>query len=478
MKRFVDGIDRSQGLLLPDRLEDYVHEDNPVRVVDAFVEALDLSALGFEAANRAAGGRPAYHPATLLKIYIYGYLNRIQSSRRLEREAQRNLELIWLTGRLAPDFKTIADFRKDNGGAITAVCSRFIALCRKMKVFSHAVVAIDGSKLKAVNSRDRNFTVGKVKGRRKQLEESVARYLAELDRADRDATLLPEGRVPHLKDKLAKLRVQMDKLDTIERQLLDAPDHQISLTDPDARSMTSSGRGTGTVGYNVQAAVDAEHHLIVAHDVTNAGHDRTQLSTMAKQAREALGTERMTALADRGYFNAPEILACEQAGIIPLVPKPLTSNSKAEGRFDKRDFTYDPATDAYECPAGEHAIHRFTTEENGLTLHKYWSSACPRCPMRTRCTTSSYRRITRWEHEHVLETMQMLLHARPQAAVARRQTVEHVFGTLKSWLGTTPLLTKTLPKVRTEISLAVLAYNMKRVIKIMGTQGMVRAIAA
>ena len=477
MKRFVDGIDRSQGLLLPDRLEDYVHEDNPVRVVDAFVEALDLSALGFEAANRAAGGRPAYHPATLLKIYIYGYLNRIQSSRRLEREAQRNLELIWLTGRLAPDFKTIADFRKDNGGAITAVCSRFIALCRKMKVFSHAVVAIDGSKLKAVNSRDRNFTVGKVKGRRKQLEESVARYLAELDRADRDATLLPEGRVPHLKDKLAKLRVQMDKLDTIERQLLDAPDHQISLTDPDARSMTSSGRGTGTVG-NVQAAVDAEHHLIVAHDVTNAGHDRTQLSAMAKKAREALGTERMTALADRGYFNAPEILACEQAGIIPLVPKPLTPNSKAEGRFDKRDFTYDPATDAYECPAGEHAIHRFTTEENGLTLHKYWSSACPRCPMRTRCTTSSYRRITRWEHEHVLETMQMLLHARPQAAVARRQTVEHVFGTLKSWLGTTPLLTKTLPKVRTEISLAVLAYNMKRMIKIMGTQGMVRAIAA
>ena len=478
MKRFVDGLDRSQGLLLPDRLEGYVHEDNPVRVVDAFVEALDLSALGFEAANRAAGGRPAYHPATLLKIYIYGYLNRIQSSRRLEREAQRNLELIWLTGRLAPDFKTIADFRKDNGGAITAVCSRFIALCRKMKVFSHAVVAIDGSKLKAVNSRDRNFTVGKVKGRRKQLEESVARYLAELDRADRDATLLPEGRVPHLKDKLAKLRVQMDKLDTIERQLLDAPDHQISLTDPDARSMTSSGRGTGTVGYNVQAAVDAEHHLIVAHDVTNAGHDRTQLSAMAKKAREALGTERMTALADRGYFNAPEILACEQAGIIPLVPKPLTSNSKAEGRFDKRDFTYDPATDAYECPAGEHAIHRFTTEENGLTLHKYWSSACPRCPMRTRCTTSSYRRITRWEHEHVLETMQMLLHARPQAAVARRQTVEHVFGTLKSWLGTTPLLTKTLPKVRTEISLAVLAYNMKRMIKIMGTQGMVRAIAA
>lgn len=478
MKRFVDGVDRSQGLLLPDRLEDYVHEDNPVRVVDAFVEALDLGSLGFEAVNREAGGRPAYHPAALLKIYIYGYLNRIQSSRRLEREAQRNLELIWLTGRLAPDFKTIADFRKDNGGAITAVCSRFVALCRNMKVFSHAIVAIDGSKLKAVNSRDRNFTVGKIKGRRQQLEDSVARYLAELDRSDRDPTLLPEGRVPQLRDKLAKLHAQMEKLDEIEKQLEATPDHQISLTDPDARSMTSSGRGTGTVGYNVQAAVDAKHHLIVAYDVTNDGHDRAQLSRMAMKAKDALGAEHMTALADRGYFSAPEILACEEAGVIPLVPKPLTSNAKAEGRFDKRDFVYDEAADEYECPAGERAIHRFTTEEKGLTLHKYWSSACPRCLIRKQCTTASYRRIGRWEHEHVLERMQMLLDARPQTAVVRRQTVEHVFGTLKSWLGTTPLLTKTLPKVKTEISLAVLAYNMKRMIKIMGTEGMVRAIAA
>ena len=478
MKRFVDGVDRSQGLLLPDRLEDYVHEDNPVRVVDAFVEALDLSALGFEAVNRGAGGRPAYHPAALLKIYIYGYLNRIQSSRRLEREAQRNLELIWLTGRLAPDFKTIADFRKDNGGAITAVCSRFVALCRNMKVFSHAIVAIDGSKLKAVNSRDRNFTVGKIKGRRQQLEDSVARYLAELDRSDRDPTLLPEGRVPQLRDKLAKLHAQMEKLDEIEKQLEATPDHQISLTDPDARSMTSSGRGTGTVGYNVQAAVDAKHHLIVAYDVTNDGHDRAQLSRMAMKAKDALGAEHMTALADRGYFSAPEILACEEAGVIPLVPKPLTSNAKAEGRFDKRDFVYDEAADEYECPAGERAIHRFTTEEKGLTLHKYWSSACPRCLIRKQCTTASYRRIGRWEHEHVLERMQMLLDARPQTAVVRRQTVEHVFGTLKSWLGTTPLLAKTLPKVRTEVSLAVLAYNLKRMIKIMGTEGMVRAIAA
>lgn len=478
MKRFVDGVDRTQALLLPDRLEDYVHQDNPVRLVDAFVDALDLGSLGFEAASRAAGGRPAYHPAALLKIYIYGYLNRVQSSRRLEREAQRNLELIWLTGRLAPDFKTIADFRKDNGTAIVAVCSRFTALCRRMKVFSHAVVAIDGSKFKAVNSRDRNFTVGKIKARRSQLDESVARYLAELDRADRDPALLPEARIPQLRHKLAKVREQMAALDRIEQELQDAPDSQISLTDPDARSMTSTGRATGTVGYNLQAAVDAEHHLIVAHEVTNVGHDRTQLAPMALKAKTALGTDHLTALADRGYYNAQQILACEQSGIIPLVLKPLTSNSKAQGRFDKRDFIYEPTLDAYRCPAGEHATHRFTSEEDGLTLRKYWSSACLDCSMRDQCTTARYRRISRWEHEHVLDAMQLRLDARPQVAVARRQTVEHVFGTLKAWLGTTPLLTKTLPRVRAEISLAVLAYNMKRMIKIIGMPGMLKAIAA
>lgn len=454
--------------MFPARLDDYVDEENPVRAIDVFVDALDLAALGFEAVNRAAGGRPAYHPATLLKIYIYGYLNRIQSSRRLEREAQRNLELIWLTGRQTPDFKTIADFRKDNGEAIGKVCSQFVLLCREMKLFSHAVVAIDGSKFKAVNSRDKNFTAHKLKARMQQLEESVTRYLFELDRADRDPSALPEGRVPHLKKKLAKVREQMWKLKDVGRQMGATPDNQISLTDPDSRPMASSGRGTGVVGYNIQAAVDAEHHLIVAHEVTNVGHDRTQLASMAKQARDALGTTQLTALADRGYFKGEEILACEQAGIIPLVPKPLTSNSKADGRFDKRGFAYDPGNDEYVCPAGETAIHRFATVENGMTIHKYWPSACPHCPMKPKCTPAPYQRIGRWEHEHVLDTMQTRLEAHPETARVRRQTVEHVFGTLKAWMGTTPLLTKTLPRVSTEMSLAVLAYNMKRVIRIVG----------
>ena len=316
----------------------------------------------------------------LLKIYVYGYLNRLQSSRRLERETQRNVELMWLTGRLAPDFKTIADFRRDNGKAIRNVCREFIVLCRRLNLFSEAMVAIDGSKFKAVNNRDKNFTANKLKKRMAQLEESISRYLAELDRADREPTLVTEGRVSRLKEKVATVKAHMEQLKQIGQQLQAAPDGQVSLTDPDARSMATSGRGTGIVGYNVQTAVDTKHHLIVAHEVTNVGHDRTQLFAMAKQARSATGKEDLTVLADRGYFKGEEILDCDQAGMTPLVPKPLTSNSKADGRFDKRDFVYIAEDDEYRCPAGQRVIKRFTTIENGMTLHKYWSSACPRCP--------------------------------------------------------------------------------------------------
>lgn len=478
MKRFIEATDRSQALLFPDRLDDYIDEDNAVRVVDVFVDTLDLGSLGFESARLEAGGRPAYHPSVLLKIYVYGYLNRIPSSRRLEREAQRNIELMWLTGRLAPDFKTIADFRKENGSAIRKACSQFVLLCRRMKLFSHAVVAIDGSKFKAVNSRDRNFTANKVAARLAQLEEAAGRYLAELDRADRDSSLLPEGRVEHLKGKLVTVRQEMERMAHIAQRIEAAPDRQLSETDPDARSMASSGKGTGVVGYNVQVAVDAEHHLIVAHEVTNVGHDRGQLSSIAKQARDALGVNRATALADRGYYNGTEIQDCEEAGIVPMVPKPLTSRARAEGRFDKRDFHYDVDRDVYRCPAGEDAVRRYANIEKGINQIKYWPSACPSCALKPKCTTNPNRRIARWEHEDVLERMQARLDARPEAAIVRRQTVEHVFGTLKSWLGTTPLLTKTLAKVATEISLAVLAYNMKRVIKIIGAGRLMRAIEA
>jgi transposase len=478
MKRFVEGENRSQSILFPERLDDYIADDNPVRAIEVFVNELDMSRLGFDGMQPEPTGRPAYHPATLLKIYLYGYLNRIQSSRRLERETQRNVELIWLTGRLTPDFKTIADFRKDNGPAIRNVCREFIELCRGLDLFSEAIVAIDGSKFKAVNNRDKNFTDRKLKARLQQLEESIARYLAELDRADREPTLVTEDRVSRLNDKITTVKAQIQRLNEIGSQMQQAPDGQVSLTDPDARSMATSGRGTGMVGYNVQTAVDTKHHLIVAHEVTNVGHDRTQLAAMARRARGAIGQEHLTVLADRGYFRGEEILACEREGITPLVPKPLTSGAKADGRFDKRDFVYLPEADAYRCPAGERAIKRFTAVEHGMVLHRYWSSACPKCPIKAQCTPADYRRITRWEHEAVLDRMQTRLDRTPQASRLRRQTVEHTFGTLKSWMGSTHFLTKTLPRVSTEMSLHVLAYNFKRVMKIMGTGPLREAILA
>lgn len=476
MKRFIEGEHRNQVTLLPECLDDYIAEDNPVRVVDAYVEELDLQALGFEGAEPALTGRPAYHPAVVLKIYIYGYLNRIQSSRRLEREAQRNVELMWLTGRLAPDFKTIADFRRDNGAGIGNVCRRFMVLCRDLKLFSQALVAIDGSKFKAVNSRDRNFTPGKIDKRQQQIEESIQRYLNALETADRTQPAELEAKTERLQDKIDRLRRQMRQLDQTKDQLRAQPDGQLSLTDPDARSMTSHGKGTGIVGYNVQAAVDAKHHLIVAHEVTNVGSDRAQLSPMAQAAREAMGKITLKAVADRGYYNAPQIKACHDAGIATILPKPTTSNAKAEGRFDKADFVYIARDDEYQCPAGQRAIYRFSREENGLLLRRYWSSACPQCPMKAQCTPSAYRRISRWEHEVVLEGVQRRLDKQPQAMTLRRRTVEHVFGTIKHWMGSTHFLTRTLANVSTEMSLHVLAYNLKRVMSILGIAKAMKAM--
>jgi len=314
MKRFIAGADRGQSTLLPECLDDFVDESNPVRVIDAFVDALDLGKLGFDGVVPEATGRPSYHPSVLLKLYIYGYLNRIQSSRRLEREAGRNLEVIWLLRRLTPDDKTIADFRKDNGPAIKKVCSQFVELCREMGLLTKASVAIDGSKFKAVNNRDKNFTRGKVERRRAQLEESVARYLSQLDTADRqEPSEVLAVKTERLKEKLGKLEEEMAKLAAYEKQMLASSDQQISLTDPDSRSMATSGRGSGVVGYNVQVAVDTEHHLIVAHEVTNVGNDTSQLSHIGKQAKAVLEADKLEVVADRGYFNGEEILACEQA---------------------------------------------------------------------------------------------------------------------------------------------------------------------
>jgi transposase len=412
----------------------------------------------------------------LLKIYIYGYLNRIQSSRRLEREAQRNVELMWLTGRLIPDFKTIANFRKDHGKAIGNASRQFVMLCQKLDLFSEALVTIDGSKFKAVNNRDRNFTDAKLQRRMKEIEASISHYLKALDTADRQEPEVAQLRAARLQEKIAALKKQMQALQEIAVQLKDAPGAQISLTDPDSRSMKT--RGTGIIGYNVQTAVDAKHHLIVAHEVTNIGSDRDQLSSMAEQARTAVGTEKLTVIADRGYFKSEEILACDKAGITTIVAKSVTSGATASGRFGKDDFIYNVQNDTYRCPAGQHLIRHTTMIERGLTFHRYWTSNCKNCAVKKSCTPGQERRVTRWEDEAVLDAMQTRLDHFPGAMRIRRQTVEHAFGTIKLWMGSAHFLTKTLKRVADEMSLHVLAYNLKRAIKLLGMGPLMQAIRA
>ena len=425
MGRFVEGTDRGQTTLFPESLEDWIEEDNPVRVIDAFVDRLDLSRLGFDGVAPEVTGRPSYHPSVLLKLYIYGYLNRVQSSRRLEREAGRNVEVMWLTGRLVPDHKTIADFRKDGGAAIKQVCVQFIEICRKIGLLAASSVAIDGSKFKAVNNRDKNFTRAKMQRRLEQIEESVARYLHQMDSADRqEPSLANTTKTTRLKEKIAKLREEMQHLKTLAARMLATPDQQISLTDPDSRSMATSGRGSGVVGYNVQVAVDIKHHLIVTHDVTNVGNDRSQLARMSKETKATLGTESLDVVSDRGYFDSQEILACEEAGITVTLPKPMTSGAKAEGRFGKQDFVYVAEDDVYRCPAGERLTYRYTNEEDGKTLRRYWTTACLSCALKSKCTTGRERRNSRWEHENVLETVQRRLDEHPEKMRQRRETVE------------------------------------------------------
>jgi len=386
---------------------------------------------------------------------------------------------MWLTGRLVPDHKTIADFRKDNGRAIRKVCVQFVALCRTMGLLAEASVAIDGSKFKAVNNRDRNFTRAKMVRRMAQIEESVARYLQQLDSADRqEPSETLRTKTSRLQEKIAKLQEEVLRLNALNAQMLATPDQQISLTDPDARSMATSGRGSGVVGYNVQVAVETKHHLIVTHEVTNVGTDRSQLARVAKETKATLETESLDVVADRGYFNSKEILACEEAGITVTLPKPQTSGAKADGRFGKQDFRYVAEEDVYVCPANETLKYYYTNEEDGLVLRRYWTNACRTCAIKHQCTTGEQRRITRWEHEHVLEAVQRRLDEHPEKMRERRETVEHPFGTIKARMGATHFLMKTLPRVATEMALHVLAYNLTRVMNIMGIRTLVAAMRA
>ena len=479
MSGYIEGTDRTQVTLFPDRLEDWIGEDNPVRVIDLFVDEIDLAEIGFIRTAPAQTGRPGYRPSVLLKLFIYGYLNRVPSSRALEREAGRNVEVMWLTGRLAPDHKTIADFRRDNGPAIRRTCAQFVELCRRIGVLKGDCVAIDGSKFKAVNNRDKNFTKGKIASRIAHLEASIERFLEEGVRIDRqEEGEVRAEKIANLAQRYGRIRREIQRLQGMDQALEESPDRQISLTDPDARSMATSAKGSGFVGYNAQAAVETETHLIVAHDVINAGHDRDQLAPMAREAKAALGRDEMSAVADKGYFSGREILACHKAGITTTMPRPETSANRIKGMYVKADFAYDAAADVYRCPAGEVLTYRYTTEERGLVLRRYWTNACQRCPLKARCTTGSERRVTRWEHEHLVDEMRDRMSRDPSLMALRRSTAEHLFGTIKAWMGATHFRMRRLKNVRTEMAFHVLAYNIKRVIALIGVRQLLAAIPA
>jgi transposase len=473
---YIAGADRTQAVLLPEILDDYVGADNPVRFLDAFVGQLDLAALGFQRAVPADTGRPGYDPGDLLRLYLYGYLHRIRSIRRLEQETHRNVELMWLRRRLTPDFKTIADFRRDHPAALKGVGREFIVLCRRLDLFGGELLAIDGSKFRAVNARDRSYTPARVAKLQRDIERTITRYLRELERADETEAGTEGPSAAALREKIAGLEQRRAGYEALGQALAASGEGAVSLTDPDSRPMLSGGRVE--VCYNVQTAVDAKHKLIVAEDVTNSAGDRDQLSPMATAAQEVLDGATPVVVADRGYYHGTEIKACLDAGLTPLVPRPLTSANEARGLFTKDDFRYDRARDLYCCPAGQELIFRTTTLELDRTIKSYRTSACGRCALRSRCTRNKDgRKITRWVDEQLLEEMEERLRCDPALFAQRKELSEHPYGTMKRAMEQGYFLLRGLRKVRGEFSLTTLAYNLKRVINIVGVPQLVATLA-
>jgi transposase len=482
---YIVGVDREQQVMFPESLDEYVGAENPVRAIDAFVTALDLATLGVQRAIPNETGRPSYDPGDLLRLYVYGYLHRIRSSRRLEQETQRNLELMWLLRKLTPDFKTIADFRRDNATALTAVCRAFTLVCRELELFGAELVAIDGSKFRAVNSKQRNVTPASLTQRIARIDARIAEYLVALDAADTaervahpprdDSPRSPGG--PSLREKLEVLRTRRTAYVALQTDLEQTGERQRSLTDPESRLM-KVGQGVH-VCYNVQTAVDAKHKLIVAHAVTNEPTDRHQLVPMATAAQTALGVATLEVLADAGYSTGEQLIACAAAGITPIVPKPATSMNAKRGLFTKAQFRYDAVRDEYDCPAGEHlAYRRSRIDRGGRTQRDYTTAACRLCAVRARCTQSTQRVIRRWEHEGQLEALERRVTDRPDARTLRHQLSEHPFGSMKRWMDQGYFLLRGLVKVRGEFSLTVLAYNFRRVINLVGMPRLLEVLRA
>lgn len=476
---YITGSDRSEVLLLPEALEDYLAPENPVRFLDAFVRQVDLRKAGFRHAQVPETGRPPYDPGDLLRLYLYGYLNRVRSSRGgLEREAARNLEVIWLLRKLRPDFKTIADFRKENAAGIRQVAREFTLLCRKLELFGGELVAIDSTKIKAQNAKGRNYSAARVAALLREVEAKVSSYLQELDQADaaEGSGAQPEERlsVTELKEKIAHLEERKDELRAIAQEVEEKG--QVSLTDPDSRAM-SMGRGS-TIGYNVQAAVDAKHSLIVATEVTQTTSDLNALGAMALQAQAALGAEKLSVVADKGYYNGKEVLLCDTIGVTAYVAKPLTSANTALGLYGKERFAYDPQDNSYTCPAGQKLTYRFTSDEAGRATAYYRTNACQRCALKQQCTRNKGNRtITRLAFEEVQEAMAARVRQNPQLMRRRKAIIEHCFGTIKRSFGYDYFLCRGKENVTTEINLTVLAYHLKRVCNLVGVQNLIEAVS-
>lgn len=474
---FVQGVHRDQLVMFPESLDEYIGDDNPVRFIDAFVESLDLRVLGFRRAVPMETGRPPYHPGALLKLYIYGYLNGVRSSRKLEKEANRNVEVMWLLGKLAPDFKTIADFRRDNGEAIRRAAREFTVVCRELDLFGGQLVAIDGSRFKAVNSRRRNFTKPKLKQLMEKTDKKIREYLEELDAADEEERDDQKPTAAELQEKIEKLKARKRGYQELQERLEESGESQISLTDPDARLMWRGPGSWHEVSYNVQITVDAKNKLIVDHEVTNACTDTDQLSPMAVRAKETLGVEKLEVLADKGYYDSEQVATCAKNGLDPYIPKPQNSSNKREGLYSKEDFRFDPETNTYQCPAGQLLTYRYKSHRDGREIHYYVTGACKTCSQREQCTRNKKgRKIWRWVDEQYLDAMARRVWAQPEKVKLRRAMVEHPFGTMKHSMKQSDFLTRGMANVRTEMSLTVLVYNIKRALRLKGTQRLVAAL--
>jgi len=473
----IQGFDRLQRLFLPECIEDYVDQDNLVRLIDAFVDSLDLQAIGFlfPKQNRQNRGRPGYHPGILLKLYLYGYFHQIRSSRRLEAECRRNLEVIWLLGKLAPDFKTIADFRKDNAGAFKAVLRQFNQLCQRLELFGGELIAIDGSKVKAQNAPDQNWSLTKLEKQKEKLDRRMEDYLKALEvEESQEQPQAARLTVEQLKHKIQLIKEQQQEINHKVRQIETLGQTQLSATDPESRSM--KGAKGHVVGYNVQGVVDAKHHLLICTQVTNTGVDQGLLAPMIQAAKAELPMQKADVVADGGYFKAEDIKSCQEMGMEAHLAQVNNSPSERAGLFGKKDFEYDPQKDLYRCPAGQHLTKRREMIDKGRRLFNYdHPAACARCGLRQRCTEAQYRTLSRWEHEACLERMAAQVAAQPEKLAKRKALIEHCWGTLKWVLGGGFLL-KGLKKVGAEVSLAHWVYNLKRALNVVGLRKLLEAL--